>query len=69
MRQRNNGDPYELKARFESRCPETGKLIQKGETCVYFPKARKAYHVDSKAAQGFREMKFAESWGMADANW
>lgn len=68
-RQRNNGDPHELVARFESHCPETGLTIRKGDTCVYYPKARKAYHSESRAADDFRSMKFAENCGMADANW
>lgn len=66
---RNNGEPYELTARFESRCPETGKLIAKGTKCLYFPKAKKAYHLDSKAAEEYRSRRFAEAWQMGDANW
>lgn len=66
---RRSSDPYFLKARFKSTCPETGKVIEKGDECVYFPKARKAYHRDSKAAEGVREMKFAEAYGMGDAKW
>lgn len=69
VRQANNGDPYFLKAKYEGTCPETGLKIRKGDECVYFPKSRKAYHRDSKAAQQVREMKFAESWGMGDAAW
>ena len=63
------GDPYFLKARFKSVCPETGKAIEKGDECCYFPKARKAYHRDSEAARQAREMKFAEAYGMGDAKW
>lgn len=58
-----------MTARFESKCPETGLTIKKGDKCVYFPKARRAYHHDSRAADDFRQMKFAESYNMADANW
>ena len=63
------GDPYFLKARFKSVCPDTGKVIENGDECCYFQKARKAYHKDSEAANGAREMKFAEAYGMGDANW
>jgi len=63
------GDPYFLKARFKSVCPETGKAIEKGDECCYFPKARKAYHKDSEAAAQCREMKFAETYGMGDSQW
>lgn len=66
---RRNRDPYQLKARFDSVCPETGKPIRKGDDCVYFPADRKAYHVDSKAAEQFRSNQFSRSWGMADSNW
>ena len=63
------GDPYFLKSRFKSVCPETGRAIEKGDECVYFPKARKAYHRESKAAEQARQMKFSEAYGMGDAQW
>ena len=56
MRQRN--DPREIKARFDSLCPETGKPIKKGDTCIYYPSAKKAYHQDSKQAEEFRSWAF-----------
>jgi len=62
-------DPREITARFDSTCPETGKPIRKGDRCLYVPRERKAYHTDSKAAEQYRGMAFARSWGMADANW
>lgn len=62
-------DTYFLKARFSSVCPETGKTIAKGDECAYFPRERKAYHSESKAAEQVRELKFAKAWNMADANW
>jgi hypothetical protein len=57
--------PRLLKARFDSVCPETGKAIRKGDDCVYYPADRKAYHVESKAAEEYRAARFARSWGMA----
>ena len=62
-------DPYFLKARFASVCPETGKTINKGDKCAYYPRERKAFHVDSKAAEDLRALLFANCCGMADANW
>lgn len=61
--------PRELKARFSSICPETGLRIAEGDSCVYFPAQRKAYHSNSKTADQFRSQQFSQSWGMADANW
>lgn len=46
-------DPRELIAKFDSVCPETGKAIKKGDLCVYYPTARKAYHVESAQAKSF----------------
>lgn len=65
----NYGDPYFLKPRFKSVCPETGKTIEKGDECAYFPKARRAYHESSKAAEGVRELLVAKADCMMDANW
>ena len=62
-------DPRELTARFDSICPETGKPIRKGDICVYYPLSRKAYHINSKTASDWRSQSFADSCGMADANW
>lgn len=64
-----HNDPYFTTARFPSVCPETGKSIKKGDTIAYFPATCKAYHESSKAAEQVRGMQFAESWGMADANY
>lgn len=66
---RRNPEPQEIVAKYESRCPQTGKLIRKGDTCVWFPAGKAVYHVDSEAAERFRSMKFAESWNMGDAAW
>ena len=53
-----DNDPREIQARFRSTCPETGKTINKGDTCIYYPENRKAYHVDSDQAQAYREWRF-----------
>jgi len=47
-------DPYELTAKFDGVCAETGKAIKKGEQCIYYPSTRKVYHIDSKTAYDFR---------------
>ena len=64
-----NKDPYQLTARFDSICPETGKPIRKGDQCIYYPAMRKAYHLKSKAAEEYRSNQFSRAWCMADANW
>lgn len=58
-----NNNPFELKARFDSKCSETGKLIKKGEYCIYYPANKKVYHSDSKTAYDFRCMKADEAMG------
>ena len=62
-------DPYELHAKYDSTCPETGKPIKAGDACVYFPRERKAYHNDSKTAADWRSQAFADNYGLADAGW
>ena len=52
-------DPYLTSARFSSTCPETGKPISKGDKIAYYPKARKAYHIDSKSADSVRYLLFS----------
>lgn len=47
------GDPYELHARFDCKCAETGKEIKKGDLCIYYPKGKKVFHVDSKQASEY----------------
>ena len=48
----------EIVAKFNSVCAETGKTIKKGDTCLYYPKTKKVYHLDSKTAQDFRSYQF-----------
>ena len=64
-----NMNPRTIKARFDSICPETGKAIKAGDECVYFPRAKKAYHMDSNTAGHWRSQQFADSAGLLDANW
>lgn len=49
----HNRDPRMIEARFVSVCPETGKTIQKGDKCIYYPVTKTAYHLDSKQAEEF----------------
>jgi hypothetical protein len=50
-------DPRVIEARFDSKCAETGKIIHKGESCIYYPLARKVYSMDSKTAQDYGKCK------------
>ena len=49
-----NRDPREIKARFNSKCAETGKQINEGDTCIYYPSSKQVFHPDSKQAEDFR---------------
>lgn len=62
-------DPYFTLARFSSICPETGKLIKKGEEIDYYPRVKKAFHKDSKAYEQVKLLAFNESFNMMDANY
>ena len=66
---RVNYDPRFIKARYNSVCAETGKMIKAGDNCLYFPRAKKAYHVDSKTADDWRSQSFADNAGLLDAGW
>lgn len=44
-----NSEPRLIAAKYPARCPQTGKQINKGESCVWFPSARKIYHPESRA--------------------
>lgn len=50
-------DPRIIIAKFDSKCNETGKVIKKGQECIYYPLNKKVYCIDSKTAQDFRECK------------
>lgn len=68
-RKRINYNPRFITARYDSVCAETGKQIKAGETCLYYPRDKKAYHVDSKTADDWRGQQFADSAGLLDAGW
>lgn len=52
-------DPYQLNARFNSICAESGKAIRKGDAIIYWPSSRKVYLIGAapKAEQEFREFR------------
>ena len=56
-------DPRILKARFKSKCAETGKVINKGDECIYYPLGKKVYHMDSKQAAEYRAWLADMSFG------
>ena len=64
-----NYDPRFIKARYNSVCAETGKMIKAGDNCLYFPRDKKVYHVDSKTADDWRSQQFADNTGLLDAGW
>jgi hypothetical protein len=66
---RYSNDPKIMNARFNSVCPETGKQIKKGEKMVYFPSAKKAYHIDSRSAREWSSQHQVDNFGLADAGW
>lgn len=40
-----------ITAKFKSKCTETGVTINKGDRCLYDPKAKKVYSLDSNIAK------------------
>ena len=52
--------PRLIHARFPSACAETGQPINVGDQCVYFPRDKKVYHVDSKCAKDFMSIVMDE---------
>jgi len=62
-------DPRTMRAKFDSMCPETGKAIRKGDEIVYFPRERKAYHIDSESARAWLSQANADAMCLGDANW
>ena len=51
-------DPREIKARFDSKCQETGNIINKGETCIYYPLTKRIFSMDTKTARDFTSWQF-----------
>ena len=58
MRNYYSQDPKEITARFNSKCAETGKAINKGDPCIYYPLSKKVFHIDSKQADEYRSYMF-----------
>lgn len=46
-----------ISSKFESICNETGKTILKGESCLFFPETKEAFHIDSDAVKKFNAMQ------------
>lgn len=61
--------PRFITAKRAGVCPETGKSIAIGDQIAWFPATQKAYHSDSRSADGLRAQAFATSFQMADANY
>jgi hypothetical protein len=51
-----------LYARFAGVCAETGKRIAKGEECLYDPKGRQVYAIDSNTYRDWYSARFDEVW-------
>jgi len=51
-------DPKVIKAKYATTCAETGQPIKKGQECVYYPRSKKCFHMDSKTAADFRSWQF-----------
>lgn len=68
-----NKGPYFTNARYAGKCKETQAAIKRGDRVLYDPNIKVCYAAGSdkyKAAeQQERELAFARSWGMGDANW
>ena len=53
-----NNDPRIITAKFNSKCAETGVIINKGSECLYYPSSREVFSLDSKQASDFRGWSF-----------
>jgi hypothetical protein len=51
-------DPREIIARFKSVCAETGRVINKGDRCIYYPIGKKVFCMESKQAEDYRNWLF-----------
>lgn len=56
-----SSESKEIKAKWNCECAETGKIIKKGDFCLYFPNDRNVYHVSSKTYYGYRCAKMDET--------
>lgn len=55
-------DPRYIFARYPGQCAETGKTIEKGQECIYYPATKKIFSLDSKQATEFRKWKQDIEW-------
>lgn len=58
-----NNESKEIKAKFNSTYPDTGKKINKGEQCLYIPANKKCYHVSSITYYNFRNQAMDQGEG------
>jgi hypothetical protein len=58
-------DPYQTKARFESKCAKCKETIPKGINIVYVPNDKKAYHLEcgQDILDGLRAEKSMDEFG------
>lgn len=56
MTKYRNNDPRQIGAKYKCKCAETGQIINKGESCIYYPLNKQVFALNSKQAQEFREM-------------
>lgn len=47
----------EIKAKFASTCPQTGKPIKPGDWVIYDPTQKKAFHLESDRGADYRRMR------------
>lgn len=50
----HRNDARIIKAKFDSKCAETGQVIPKGVNCLYFPLTKKIFALDSNEADQWR---------------
>ena len=46
-------DPRIISAKFNCVCAESKKPISKGEQCIYYPRHRQVFHMDSAQATDY----------------
>lgn len=49
----NKFNPKKIKAKLNYFCNETGAIIKKGETCIFYPLLRSFFCMDSKQAKEY----------------
>ena len=58
-----------IKAKYDSKCNETGKEIKKGETCYYNTTTKRIYCDSSHTADNYRMQDFNRCFNMPDSNY